>query len=460
MRFSFIGVQLISVLLASLLLVSCGLSSLGIGDGRRGQVNLAQIGDAPEQQAEIERLVQTSLAVLTQTARTDDPAWVVPTLSPTGDRVGDPTYAPTTSENSERVVPTPSPTVAPTQTPTSPPENARLSGFTHLYQNMNNCGPAALAMALSYWGWPEDLEDYLRDGRQRELQDAIARALKPEPQDKNVGPPELAAYIEQATPFKARVRAAGDLELLQHFIAAGFPVIVQRGLDSYVWLGHYQVVSGYEDSRQLFYVYDSYLGPSNAIPTPYQELLQDWRAFNFTYLVVYPAEHERVVDSILGAQQDLDYNRSYAADLALLELAGLDGRDLFFGWYNLGTSLVELEDFQAAASAFDQALTLYQQLPLDGRPWRMLWYQIAPYPAYYYTARYADLQTLATRTIEEAYEPAKPGGPFIEESFYWRGMAYAAQGLGEEALADFSKALELNPSFSPAADGLASLNGD
>jgi hypothetical protein len=110
------------------------------------------------------------------------------------------------------------------------------------------------------------LQDYIREGRQRDLQVFIAQSLKPEPQDKNVGPHELAAFVQQATPLKALVRAAGDLETLQRFTAAGFPVIVQRGLDAYVWMGHYQVVSGYDDALQLFYVYDSYLGPSKPSP--------------------------------------------------------------------------------------------------------------------------------------------------------------------------------------------------
>ncbi len=33
------------------------------------------------------------------------------------------------------------------------PASARLNGIRHVYQDWNNCGPANLTMALSYFGW-------------------------------------------------------------------------------------------------------------------------------------------------------------------------------------------------------------------------------------------------------------------------------------------------------------------
>ena len=44
----------------------------------------------------------------------------------------------------------------PTRTPTPIPQNIKLTGFKHEYQTWNNCGPATLGMALSYWGWVGD----------------------------------------------------------------------------------------------------------------------------------------------------------------------------------------------------------------------------------------------------------------------------------------------------------------
>jgi tetratricopeptide (TPR) repeat protein len=490
MRASFTGIFL-CIVLTGLITSSCQLASdLAQAIGARPQDQdrpPTDSGEAAFQQAEIERIVQTGLAQAALAARRplDVQATLVTETALAGQATlaalavpasPSPQASPAPPNNPPELLPSPTPAstlpspAAPSDVPISAPSpallpvllpgSARLSGFTHLYQNMNNCGPAALAMTLSYWNWPDDLQDFIRDGRQRDLQVFIAQSLKPEPQDKNVGPHELAAFVQQATPLKALVRAAGDLETLQRFTAAGFPVIVQRGLDAYVWMGHYQVISGYDDARQLFYVYDSYLGPSTAIGTPYNELLQDWRAFNFTYLVVYPPDREGEVSSILGSHFDPDYNLIFAAELAGDELSHLSGRDLFFGWYNLGTSQVELGQYPAAAEAFDRAFATYDELPTAGKPWRMLWYQTSPYPAYYHTARYADVEALASRTMEGAYEPAKPQGPFIEESFYWRGMALAAQGRAFEARADFTKALELNPLFTPPAEELRRIRDD
>ena len=91
---------------------------------------------------------------------------------------------------------TPQPSPTPTLTPTSIPPATKLSGFAHIYQNYNNCGPATLAMALSYWKWPPDLANYLdnQDTRRR-LQSTPAAYLKPIQDDKNVMPYEMETFI-------------------------------------------------------------------------------------------------------------------------------------------------------------------------------------------------------------------------------------------------------------------------
>jgi hypothetical protein len=62
----------------------------------------------------------------------------------------------------------PTPQLMPATTPTlviSPiplPEKITLIGTQHEYQTWNNCGPATLAMALTYWGWDGDQRSYCR----------------------------------------------------------------------------------------------------------------------------------------------------------------------------------------------------------------------------------------------------------------------------------------------------------
>lgn len=116
--------------------------------------------------------------------------------------------------------PTQTPTVTPTPTiePTPIPASVQLKGVRHEYQKWNNCGPANLSMALSYWGWQGDQRD-------------TAAYLKPNARDKNVMPYEMAGYVEEETDLSVVVRVGGDVDLIKHFIAAGFPVLVEKGFE-------------------------------------------------------------------------------------------------------------------------------------------------------------------------------------------------------------------------------------
>ena len=86
------------------------------------------------------------------------------------------------------------------------------------YQKFNNCGPANLAFALSFWGWKGsqmDTRAYLRPDQAVD--------------DKNVNPSEMVDYVVSQTAYKALARMGGDLSLLKALIAAGFPVLIEKG---------------------------------------------------------------------------------------------------------------------------------------------------------------------------------------------------------------------------------------
>ena len=256
---------------------------------------------------------------------------------------------------------TETPVPIPSPTPTSIPDQAALSGIRHEYQQFNNCAPASLSMVLSYWGWQGsqyETRAYLRPGYEID--------------DKNVNPFEIVEYVENYTEFDALWRVGGDLGMLKRLAAAGFPVLIEKGLDPHddAWLGHYQIVSGYNDANNSFLVYDSYEGLPEAYPVPYEVIAQFWRHFNFTYVVVFPPERAAEVASILGPQSDPVQNFRSAAELALAETASQTGREQFFAWFNRGTNLVYLQDYAGAAQAYDSAFAIYAALPLEERPWR------------------------------------------------------------------------------------------
>jgi len=356
---------------------------------------------------------------------------------------------PTVSTQSSTTVPsvtstqTPSakqPVSSPTATATLKPvpKSIQLAGFRHEFQTWNNCGPATLGIALSFWGW---------EGNQQ----PIAAFTKPNPRDKNVMPYELIAYVEEETEFEVISRVGGDIDLLKRFIASGIPVMIEKGfeLPKVGWMGHYVLVTGYDDSKERFTLQDSYYGPDQVMT--YDDLGSYWRAFNFTYLVVYPSERNQEIEAILGLNMDEEYSYRSAAQTASNEIYALTRRDQFFAWFNRGTSLMELQDYNGAAEAYDKAFLLYPTIPEKERPWRMMWYQTGPYWAYYYTGRYQDVSNLATKTLEAMSEPV------LEESFYWRALAREALGDNKGAIKDLRSSLENHPGFEPALTQLEQL---
>jgi tetratricopeptide (TPR) repeat protein len=371
----------------------------------------------PEQQAEMDAIVQQ-----TSTAMAPEPtATLQPSLTPTN-----------------YVSPTPTITSTPTPTATPIPDQVRLEGTVHEFESFNNCGPATLSMGLSYWGWEGD-------------QAVIGPVVKPNWRDRNVMPYELVDYVESETNFKAILRYGGDLDLMKRLIAAGFPVIIEKGFEEEVadkgWMGHYGLLTAYNDEKGWFLIQDSYVAADYA--NLYDRVERHWRAFNYLYIVVYPPDRESEVLSILGPDADETVNLQNAAQKALTEIYSLEGRELFFAWYNYGTSLMYLGDYYGSAQAYDQAFAIYSDL--SPRPWRMLWYQTGPYFAYYWTGRYQDVINLADKTFDDTSERA------IEETWVWRGRARAALGDYDGAASDFRKALEWHPDWWVAESELENL---
>jgi len=371
----------------------------------------------PGQQAEMDEIVQQTMTALTPVAT----ATLQPSLTPT-----------------DYIPPTPTITSTPTSTPTPIPDEVRLEGAVHEFETFNNCGPATLSMALSYWGWEGD-------------QSVIGSVLKPNWRDRNVMPYELADYVMDNTEFKAVLRYGGDLDLLKKLIAAGYPVIIEKGFEEEVpdkgWMGHYGLLTGYNDEKGWFLIQDSYVAADYAVL--YDRVERHWRSFNYLYIVVYPADKENDVMAILGSNADETANLQYAAQKALNEIYALEDRELFFAWYNYGTSLMYLGDYYGSAQAYDQAFAIYANL--SPRPWRMLWYQTGPYFSYYWTGRYQDVINLANKTFDDSSEPA------IEETWVWRGRAKAALGDISGAIEDFETALEWHPGWWVAESELENL---
>ena len=318
------------------------------------------------------------------------------------------------------------------------PTSHYLNGFAHIYQQWNNCGPATLTMALTHFGVPAN-------------QDPAANWLKPNPEDRNVSPWQMEAYVAQHIPgVNALTRIGGDIPRLKELIANGYPVLIEAGYDPEPdrlgWMGHYLLVYGYDDVAANFTTHDSYSGPG--LSYSYAYIDRFWSHFNRTYLVLYEAGREAELMQLLAEDADPRQN-AINAYLAELNRAERDADDPFL-WHNLGSSLIALGEYEQAAIAFDEA-----RRRGDGLPWRMTWYQFGIYEAYLHTGRFSDLLTLIDTSIRNGSEPDRLFE--VEETYYYLGRAREAQGDRFAAARHYRTALELNPNFLPAQEALDAL---
>jgi hypothetical protein len=350
--------------------------------------------------------------------------------------------------------PQPGPTARPTFTSMPLPATVQLEGVTYEHQHgrLNYCGPANFSMALTFWGWDGD-------------RDVIGRAVKPTDKDKNVMPYELQDYILDNVPgMTSLVRYGGDIDLLKRLVAAGFPVVVEKGIyeldvnGKYGWMGHYAFVTGYDDKQDLIIYQDTYQ-PAGSEPGENRKIktstfVEGWRAFNYVFVVVYPLDHENEVLTLLGPLANDEAAARQALRIAQSEAQTLSDIDQYFAWFNVGTSHVALFQYADATIAFDYAFNLYSQLDVEDsvRPYRMMWYQTGPYKAYYYTNRFADVINLATTTLNDTISE-----PVLEESLYWRGQAYYMAGKTDLAVKDYQAALKIHPKWIPATQALQDL---
>jgi tetratricopeptide (TPR) repeat protein len=338
-----------------------------------------------------------------------------------------PTPTPVETEPPATLTPTIGPTPTRTPTPTPLPESVNLDPPEWEEQTPNNCGPATLSLYLKMFDWEGDQED-------------ISAQIKPQTDDRNVNVDELVYFARtNAVWLNAEYRVGGDIRLLKSFLAAGYPVAIEEGmlLDSDYWpnddrwAGHYLLLTGYDDTAQVFTAQDTFLGADRRVP--YQSVEANWQAFNYVYILLYPQEQEETIKSLLGEDWDPDANRQRALEKAQ-EQTESDPEN-GYAWFNLGSNLVYFERYAEAARAYDTA----RQLRL---PQRMLRYQFGPFFAYFFSNRNEDLLAVVDYALQRT--------PNSEETLLWRGWGKYRAGDNAAAIADFQAALAENPFYQDA----------
>ena len=339
--------------------------------------------------------------------------------------------------------PIPSPTAEPTATAEPTPEplptQVVLEGMGRIQQTFNNCGPANLTQVLNFHDYDITQED-------------IRLVLKPNSEDRNVSPWQIQDFVNEQTPFQAIARTNGTQEMIKQFIAAGLPVVVEKGysLPESGWWGHYITIYGYDDEQQKFYTQDTYLSPldNTGRPLPYADLDEFWKQFNYTFYVVYEPLQEEIVHNILGETMLDNFTMwQLTANRALQETESEPANP--FVWFNLGAALTEMAKLTGEAQYYQAGAQAFDKSRVSELPPRMLWYQFQPYPAYLAVGRYEDVFTLVNAVLSNS------GGLDVEETYYYQGQLREAMGDAAGAVVSYQEAVRLNPGYEAAVAALA-----
>ena len=308
-----------------------------------------------------------------------------------------------------------------------PGNKAILPGAKWVAQTFNNCGPATTSMVLQYFG--------LSVG-----QDQTKAKLRTNPDDKNVFTYEIANYIKSDYNIDSKLLYGGDIYILKKLIANGFYVVVEDWLHPNEDIGHTTIIRGFDDEQGVLIADDSYIGVN--ITYPYDEFREtQWKAFNYEYLPVYKEGSEDLLKSIVGESWDPEKMYQKTANMARDEISKNEN-DLY-AWFNLGSSLYHLGDYENAKSAFEKSKSI-------GWPKRMLWYQIEPIQTYNALHEYH-------KAIEMADIALWGNNDSFAEAHLEKAIAYKGLNDKEKAKQEVEKALYYYPNFKKAQDFLASL---
>lgn len=305
--------------------------------------------------------------------------------------------------------------IIPTPTPIVVPLTYEIPLRTHVFQSFNNCGPAAMSMALSYYNI-------------KKSQAEIGQALRPyqipggDNDDKSVTLEELSKYaVEQG--LLTYHRPNGSEELLKKFISNDIPVITRTWTKPNEDIGHYRIIRGYTENE---FIQDDSLQNKN-LRYSFPDFNEIWKKFNFEYLVLVPKEKQKLAEQILG--EDLDFRKSWVHAVELSNQELQKNPDDIYSRFNLSVALYYIGDYQSSASEFEKVETKL--------PFRTLWYQLEPVLAYRKLGNTSKVLEISKKVLNyhnRAYS----------ELYQLRGEIFKEQGRNLETEEEFRKAKQYN----------------
>jgi ABC-type bacteriocin/lantibiotic exporter with double-glycine peptidase domain len=156
-----------------------------------------------------------------------------------------------------------------------PARDHRMLRVPFFPDNTDQCGPSALASVITYWGKPVDPPALKKEIYLANLKGSLAIDLMLAAQDRG---------------FKAHLYS-GNIEDLKFELDRGHPLVVfiNRGLKS-VPIGHYVVITGYDDARQGFIMHS---GTKENRFVSTRAFLKDWNKTQRSTLLILPPERDK-----------------------------------------------------------------------------------------------------------------------------------------------------------------------
>ena len=326
--------------------------------------------------------------------------------------------------------PLPSSTAFPKITPINPPERKILLNEYHVFQTFNNCGPAALSMALSYY-------------KIKESQQVLGLKLRPyqnphgDNDDKSVTLDELGEKAKDygLTPYH---RPNGNVRVLKLFIAYDIPIIARTLTKATEDIGHYRIVKGFDNSTSQIIQDDSLQGKN--LRYSYDNFNALWKAYNYEYLVLVPPDKKLIAEAILGEDKDLKTAWQKAVENSRVEL--IKNPDDTYARFNLSVALYNTGDFRNSVEEFEKVE--------NSLPFRTLWYQIEPILAYYELGDYKKVFEITDKILRN-YNLA------YSELYLIRGEIYKKHGNLLAARKEFENAHLYNVNLKKAREAIESL---
>jgi hypothetical protein len=230
----------------------------------------------------------------------------------------------------------------PAPEPKAAPAAVVFDEMKHVWQSLNNCGPASVVMALSTFGIVVS-------------QEAARVPLRGTNVLSGMGPQRVDGWVKDNFGLRSVWRNNGTNDLLRRLVANGFaPLVTQWMQDPTISrIAHWRVVRGYNDAASTFYVNDPMLG--NMVPLSYKWFQNNWQSFSYRYMVIYDPKDEAMLKAIIGddwidAKMRKNFYERTKADA--------EAQDSSAAWLAFGEAAYSYGQFREAVSAFEKGMAL------------------------------------------------------------------------------------------------------